>query len=296
MVNDPHQLRQMSIFARVVEAGSISKAAEQLQLSKSVISQHLKRLEQELGATLLKRTTRRQQLTAVGQEFYLYCQQLNDFAEQGWRCVQERQSVPQGDVVITAPHALMSSVVVPAIGNLMKQHQDIRPQFIVSDMPLDLMDDNIDLAIRVGASADSNYKQRRIGQFRDVLVASEQYLLTSKLPLEDMRYIANHWQGQVIQHHFIGKRDLEMEKSLMFKAGCTVDSFPSLLALIEQDLGIGLIPELAFNRANSTLVEVLPEYQLKQNSVYALHPYQTLPLVVSSCLTAIEQRMALHTS
>ena len=292
MIKTPHQLRQMSVFARVVEAGSISKAAEQLALSKSVVSQHLKRLEQEMGATLLKRTTRRQQLTAVGQEFYTYCQQLNDFAEQAWRSVQERQSVPQGDIVITAPHALMSSVVVPAVGQLIKQYQSIRPQFIVSDKALDLMGDNIDLAIRVGASSDSNYKQRRIGQFRDVLVANEHYLVNSKLPLEQMFYIANHWQGREIHHQFTSKIEPNKSKSLTVNANCTVDSFPSAIALIEQGVGIGLVPELALAQARSRLVEVLPDYQLAQNTIYALHPYQQLPLVVSTCLTSIEQMLS----
>ena len=292
MIKAPHQLRQMSVFARVVEAGSISKAAEQLALSKSVVSQHLKRLEQDMGTTLLKRTTRRQHLTAVGQEFYTYCQQLNDFAEQAWRSVQERQSVPQGDVVITAPHALMSSVVVPAVGQLITQYQGIRPQFIVSDKALDLMDDNIDLAIRVGASGDSNYKQRRIGQFRDVLVANEHYLVNSKLPLEQMFYIANHWQGHEIHHQFISKIDPDKSKSLTVKANCTVDSFPSAIALIEQGVGIGLVPELALAQVSTKLVEVLPEYQLAQNTIYALHPYQHLPLVVSTCLTSIEQMLS----
>ena len=292
MIKAPHQLRQMSVFARVVEAGSISKAAEQLALSKSVVSQHLKRLEQEMGATLLKRTTRRQQLTALGQEFYTYCQQLNDFAEQAWRSVQERQSVPQGDIVITAPHALMSSVVVPAVGQLIKQYQGIRPQFIVSDKALDLMGDNIDLAIRVGASSDSNYKQRRIGQFRDVLVATEHYLVNSKLPLEQMFYIANHWQGHEIHHQFTSKIDPDKSKSLTVNANCTVDSFPSAIALIEQGVGIGLVPELALAQARSRLVEVLPDYQLAQNTIYALHPYRQLPLVVSTCLTSIEQMLS----
>ncbi|GAA06590.1 bacterial regulatory helix-turn-helix, lysR family protein [Photobacterium leiognathi subsp. mandapamensis svers.1.1.] len=72
-----NKLRQMSIFAHIVEEGSVSAAANKLDLSKSVVSQHLKTLEQELGITLLKRTTRRHTLTQAGEAFYQSCREIN---------------------------------------------------------------------------------------------------------------------------------------------------------------------------------------------------------------------------
>lgn len=83
-----HKLRQMSIFAHIVEQGSVSAAALKLDLSKSVVSQHLKRLEEELGASLLKRTTRRQVLTPMGERFYLSCKDLNNLADSAWESAQ----------------------------------------------------------------------------------------------------------------------------------------------------------------------------------------------------------------
>jgi len=93
----------MSVFAKVVESGSISAAAESLNLSKSVVSQHLKVLEDELGVGLLKRTTRRQTLTPAGKDFFEKCQQMNQLATQAWDNARESQITPKGHIHITAP-------------------------------------------------------------------------------------------------------------------------------------------------------------------------------------------------
>lgn len=91
-----NRLRQMAIFAHVVETGSVSAAADKLNVSKSVVSQHLKTLENELGMVLMKRTTRRQTLTDVGEQFYLKCKELNSIAESAWDIASDYQTEPQG--------------------------------------------------------------------------------------------------------------------------------------------------------------------------------------------------------
>ena len=173
-----NQLRQMSLFARVVEAGSISAAAAQLELSKSVVSQHLKALEQELGVVLLKRTTRRQHLTEAGQTFYERCRALNQVAEEAWAEVQQRTGELKGRIRLTAPDALMAPLIAPLVAELLKVSPGLQPELIASDAQLDLMQQQIDLAIRVGESPDSQLRQRRIGEFRDVLCAAPS-LITS---------------------------------------------------------------------------------------------------------------------
>ena len=168
-----NRLRQMSVFAHIVEAGSITAAAESLQLSKSVVSQHLKSLETDIGVALLKRTTRRQTLTTAGEKFYEQCRKLNDVANSAWTEAQDSLREPQGKVRITAPNALMGALVAPAIGELLSRYPKLEPELISSDSQLNLFEDNIDLAIRVGRSPQSNVKQRRIGEFRDVLCMSQ---------------------------------------------------------------------------------------------------------------------------
>lgn len=278
----------MEIFALIVEQGSISAAAEKLELSKSVISQHLKSLEQSLGLVLLKRTTRRQSLTEAGRSFYVSCKSLNDIANNAWQQLEPLKTQPKGHIKLTASHAIMDSLVVPAITKLMKIYPELSPELISEDQHLDFMENNIDLAIRVGMSKESTYRQRRIGQFRDVLCGSP--LLKQDKGLADLPYIANSWQGKNITHKFLSKRNKELV--LKPQPACIANSFHSCLSLIKAGAGIGLIPSFYFAKATDELIDLLPDVKLEENPIYALHPYSNQPVNVKVCIKAIEEELA----
>jgi len=284
------RLKQMSLFAHIVETGSISATAEKLSLSKSVVSQHLKILEQELNLVLFKRTTRKLMITEAGQEFYQYCKQLNNIAETAWQSAQSHSLVPSGKVKITAPHALVESVLAPAICQLMEQYPKIQPELTVSDSFLDFMENNIDVAIRVGQSPSSNLKQKRIGAFSDVLCGQKQ-LLDKYEALQDIPYIANAWQKAEIHHQFFnaGGEVLEFNST----ASCQVDSLITSFALIKSGAGIGLIPDFFLNQTSSEVINAVPDFSLQQNNVYALHAYQAyVPKAIEVTIDAIEQQFS----
>ncbi|WP_028771397.1 LysR family transcriptional regulator [Shewanella waksmanii] len=288
-----HRLRYMSVFAHIVDCGSITKAADKLQLSKSVVSQHLKSLESDLGVALLKRTTRKQWLTAAGENFYRQCKAINQVADGAWEHAQTAQAVPHGKVRITAPNALMETLVTPVIANLLRQYPRLQPQLISSDQQLDLAKHNIDLAIRVGRSANSSDKQRRIGEFRDILCGQQDYLSTT--PIEQARYIANDWQGEQICHQFLPCDDSVQGFEYRATAHCSSNSFHSCLALIKASAGIGLVPEFHPSLSSFALQAVFAQHQLPANAVYVVHSYsQYLPLSVQVCIESIEQQLALH--
>ncbi len=291
-----NQLRHMSVFAHIVETGSITHAAESLQLSKSVISQHLKALELALGVTLLKRTTRRQTLTSAGIDFYAHCKELNSIADRAWLQAQEVLEVPKGVIRITAPNALMETLVAPAIGQVMSQYPLLKPELISSDQQIDLITENIDLAIRVGQSKDSLIKQRRIGEFRDVLCSQKPPLKKAQkqkpADMSDSAYIANAWQGKKIEHLFKGKDNTANEFQFKTEARCQANSFYTCLTLIQSGPGMGLIPDFKLVSIDPPLHEVFPGYRLSVNPVYALYTYdKQLPLSLKVCLSAIEQQL-----
>lgn len=289
-----NQLRYMSVFARIVEEGSITAAADSLQLSKSVVSQHLKTLEDELGISLLKRTTRRQTLTSAGKDFYQQCKVLNDIADTAWKQAKDTLETPQGSIRITAPDAFMSSLIAPAISNIIKKHPLLKPEIISSDQHLDLLADNIDLAIRVGPSTISSMKQRRIGHFRDVLCATPAFIACEirRGIDQESAYIANTWQSEQIFHDFTHK-ETNTPFTFSTKARCKADSFNTCLALISEGTGMGLIPDFLLKQVNTSVSEVFPRFQLAENSIYALHPYSNkIPLSVELCLAAIEEQLA----
>ncbi len=287
-----NKLRQMSIFAHIVEEGSVSAAANKLDLSKSVVSQHLKTLEQELGITLLKRTTRRHTLTQAGEAFYQSCREINTIADIAWDQAQEMQTEPQGRLCITAPNALMDTLVSPVIADLMKQYPKLKPELISDDQHVNLMKYDIDLAIRVGQSQDSNLKQKRLGEFKDVLYGSTQLNTTD---IHQLPYIANQWQGKHIKHVFTATNGETMIYET--EAHCTTNSFHSCVALIKAGAGIGIIPDFYLSQISShqenTIVPLPLNMSLSSNTIYALSPFnKSAPLAVTLCIAALEKQLA----
>ncbi len=282
-----NRLRQMAIFAHIVEQGSVSAAADKLELSKSVVSQHLKALEQELGVTLLKRTTRRQTLTGIGEEFYLSCKNINDITHQAWNKVHQQINEPSGRIRITASHALMDSLVAPVIATLLKDYPKLRPELINDDQHLDFMQHDIDLAIRVGTSPDSNLKQKRIGKFRDVLCGRAEM---QSQPLANLPYIANQWQGRHYRH--LLQTQSGEQQTFISDAICITNSFHSALALIREGAGIGLIPDFYLPSLKNELVNLTPKLMLPENSVYALTAFNSHPPVaVLTCIERLEHQL-----
>ncbi len=291
-----NQSRHTQIFCQIVDAGGISKAAEALEVSKSVISQHLKALERELGVSLLNRTTRRQTLTPVGKEFYQQCKQINQLTKQAWQQAQAAQEVAQGIVTITAPHALMDSVVAPAIGELLIKHPLIKPVLIADDQRQDLIKNNIDIAVRVGELPDSDYRQIKLGEFRDVLCASQTYIdkhFSDSAAIEwpTIHYIANDWQGSHVNHQLTHVQSKNMPLNLSFTPQRRANSLPTVVALAKAGAGIALLPHFIVAQ-ESALISVVADYQLPPNEVFALHAYSSgKPKAVELAIGAINSKM-----
>ncbi|WP_281629646.1 LysR family transcriptional regulator [Vibrio sp. St2] len=278
--------KQMMIFKAIVEAGSISKAADKLELSKSVLSTHLKQLESELATDLLKRTTRKQSLTPAGERFYQHCITMNDVMSTAWDDIRQLQKEPSGKLSITAPIALMESIVVPALSDAFAPFPDVSLNLVAEDKQLDLMQHDIDLAIRVGESPDSNVKQKRIGQFRDVLCQS----VESHQSPETAKYIANNWQPKTITHLF---HDINGDNAteLSYLTHHKVNTVSQVASLIRQDMGIGLLPDFMLSQYPD-LRPCFKQKQLMHNNVYALHPYsKSPPTSVIRAIDAIEKRL-----
>ncbi|WP_297478616.1 LysR family transcriptional regulator [uncultured Photobacterium sp.] len=276
-----NKLRLMSIFVEVVECGSISKAAEKLELSKSVISLALKQLEQELQLCLLKRTTRKQTLTTAGSHFYLQCAQMTQQAEAAWLEASEFTQIPSGTLTVTAPHALMRSIVVPALTMTFNDYAKINLNFISDDEHVDIIQQNIDLAVRVGTSKDSNLKQRKVGQFCDVLCHAK----TMTLDIQSAPYIAQHWQIEPVIQQLFYKQQVKYQ--IKHRANTLFD----VVSLLEMGLGVGVIPDfiLKQNRHLQAATDALPSMA---NPIYVLHPYQThVPLTVTLAIAAIENKI-----
>lgn len=279
-------LRHMIVFYHIVDTGSVSAAADRLNLSKSVISQQLKDLETELGVTLLNRNTRKQALTSAGESFFHECLKINQIATNAWSNVSQVCDTASGSIRITAPNAFIDFLVAPAMSKLLKQHPDMVPELLGNDQRVDLVENQIDLAIRVGALPSSDYKQRRIGSFRDVLCGSPEFIKTNKVrdqihfcdgstPL-NINYIANTWQGKKIQHTLVHDQTGDLI-NVSFTSNRICNSLPTVLSLLKSGCGLAFIPDFIFEQHKHELIEAFPGYRSDSVPIFALYPHSGQP-------------------
>jgi LysR family transcriptional regulator, transcriptional activator for aaeXAB operon len=297
-------IRHMVVFSHVVECGSVSAAATKLNVAKSVVSQQLKVLEGELGVALLNRSTRSNALTAAGKAFYAQCRQISDIANSAWTNARESQRLALGSICISAPNALIEPIIAPALGELVEQNEGIYPTLLSDDSRVHLLEDKVDLAIRVGRMTSSEYKQRKLGSFRDVLCASPGYLAKHGVTpawLHDQQhrkvavhYVANRWQGTHIQHRLTHKKSKKVIQ-LAFDANRLCNSLPAVVEMTRAGCGFAFIPDFVFNRykQSQALVEVMPDYNCDSAAVYAVHAFNGgPPTIVNLVIEAIKNKIA----
>ena len=175
-------LEEMKSFVRVVEAGSISKAAEQLGIAKSGVSRRLSELEKRLGVKLINRTTRRSSLTDAGQAYYRGAVRLlGDVAELD-ASVAESDRALGGTLRLAVPLTFGLSHLAPAIDEFLALHAGLDVDVDFSDRRIDLVEQGVELAIRIAELDDSSLQARRICPIRLVLCASPGYLDTHGVP------------------------------------------------------------------------------------------------------------------
>ncbi|MDF1589642.1 MAG: LysR family transcriptional regulator [Gammaproteobacteria bacterium] len=169
-------LDEMQTFIRIVEAGSITQAAEQLNTVKSAISRRLSLLEHRLGVTLLVRTTRKQTLTDAGQQYYQQCIRIIDDINDVESSLRTNDVAFSGRIKIAAPLSFGLAKLCPIFKQFNELHPDIEFDINFNDRQVNLIEEGYDLAIRIAQLDDSNLIARRLTSIRLMLCASPDYL------------------------------------------------------------------------------------------------------------------------
>ncbi|HCR98746.1 MULTISPECIES: LysR substrate-binding domain-containing protein [Halomonadaceae] len=181
-------LEEQQAFITVVDSGSITGAAERLGITVSGVSRALNRLERKLGATLLRRTTRRLELTEEGETFLDHCRRILTAVEAAEESVQDHHGQPQGRLRVNAAPSFMQFVIVPVLGEFRARYPGITLQLDTHDRFVDLLEQRVDLAIRIGELDDSSLHARRLGHSPLRILASPAYLKRAGTPqsIEDL--------------------------------------------------------------------------------------------------------------
>lgn len=286
------RLKRMAVFARVVELGSMSAAARELDMTASAVSQQVRQLEAEIGLVLLHRSTRRLSTSEAGQAYYEDCAAMLHAAQSSERRLSDLRDEPRGELRIAFPVAF-SAHLAAATAPLLRAHPRLSLRLFAEDRRIDLIAERIDLAIRVGALTDSTLIARRLVEWPHMLVAAAAYAQEHGLP-QTPEELARH---QVLSLSVMNEAEfIELHRSgqparrVRVSGSVTGNSFIALREMMLEGAGIMRIPGPdATPLIDAGLaVPVLPDWSMAPIGVYALTVQRdSQPAKVRLAITAI---------
>ena len=182
------RLRAMASFVRIVERGSLTAAAAELGVSLPSMVRSLAALEGSLGVTLLNRTTRRLHLTDAGRQYLENCRAVLSQVHEGEAALHSRRSTPRGRLSLTASVLFGRRYIAPLVGEFLRSHPEVSAELLFVDRVVNLIEEGVDAAVRIGHLADSTLTAIPLGEVRQVVCASPAYLQSHGVPrrLEDL--------------------------------------------------------------------------------------------------------------
>lgn len=204
------QMQSMRVFLRVVEAGTFTKAAESLGLPKGTVTKLVQHLESRLKVKLLHRTTRRVTVTDDGAAYYERVSRLINEIDEVEAGLARLNVLPSGRLRVDVPTVVADALLVPALPVFLARYPDIQLEMGVTDRAIDLIEDNVDCAVRGGVLLDESLVARRIGALQFVTVCSPEYLRHHGRPLHPEELAAGHLAvtffsprgGRKYPHHY----------------------------------------------------------------------------------------------
>ncbi|MFS2124121.1 LysR family transcriptional regulator [Pseudomonas sp. Pseusp97] len=274
------QLQAIRAFARVVEAGNFTRAADSLDMPNATLSKLVQELEAHLGVRLLQRTTRRVTVTPEGQDYYAKATRVLRDLEDIDSTFNIARSRPRGQLRIDVGGSTARDVLVPLLPDFLARYPDIRIDLGVSDRSVDLVSDNVDCVIRGGALDASSLVARGIGQATMVTCASPEYLRHNGIPAypEELRnghrlvsYLSPQ-NGRAVPFRF--ERDGERsELKLEHRIGVN-ESNAHLAACVA---GLGIVQTFSYAAGaalrDGTLVEILADWRPAPYPFHVVYPH-----------------------
>src|SRR5262245_15042451 len=179
----------MTSFVRIVDRGSLTSAASDLGVSLPSMVRALASLEPQLGATLLNRTTRRLHLTDEGRQYLERCRAILGQVQEAETALHSRRAAPRGRLAVTAPSLFGQRYVAPLMSEFLRRHPEVSGELLLVDRVVNLVEEGVDAAVRIGHLPDSSLVAIPLGNVRRVMCASPAYLRAHGAPrrLEDLR-------------------------------------------------------------------------------------------------------------
>lgn len=288
----------LTVFTRVVECGSFARAADRLAMSTSAVSRHVAELETHLGARLLNRTTRRLSLTESGRSFHERCVQLLADLTEAEEEVNAAVAVPRGTLRLTSSITFGVRYLAPAIVDFGARHPDVTFDVELSDRAVDIVEEGMDLAIRIGGIGSQALIARQLAATQLVLCAAPGYLERRGVP----RLPADLAAHSCLTYEYLAAGDVWQfrdrdggEHSVRIAGSAHANNGSLLCALAVAGMGVLLEPDfiVAAEIRAGRLVPLLPGFRPPTSTIYAAYPSRRhLSAKVRLFVDALAERFA----
>lgn len=266
-------IADLEIFAKVVTAGSMSAAGRELDLSPAVVSKRISHLETRLGTRLFHRTTRQLQLTETGRGFYERVVQILATVQEAEAFVSSGHERAGGSLKIAAPTGFSRLHIAPYLGRFLKQYPDLSLEIVATDAIVDIVRENINVAIRISELDDSSMVAKKLAPCRQIFVASPDYLKEHGTPKT---------HDELVKHKIVVENNAswrvqgpEGMLSLKLSGEIKTNSSEIVHQALVAGCGIGLRStwEIRDDLQAKRLVHILPQYREAPGvAVYAVYP------------------------
>lgn len=288
------RIRAMQVFTEVADRGSLTEAGEALDMSRAMVSRYLESLESWLGARLLHRTTRRVSLTDAGAEALPRCRQVLELTHDVQAAAGARSAVPTGKLRITTSASFAQAHLAAAVSDFLKQHPQTQIELIALERTVNLVEERMDLAVRIGNQLDDTMVARRLATCRSVVCAAPAYVAAHGAPTAPEQLRAH----RCLTHAHVGRTEWRLQRDgNTLKVPVSGPLQSNEVAATRQaaldGLGIALIPTyfISADVAQGRLVRLLPGYEPEALGIHAVYlSRQHQPLLLRVMLEFLAKR------
>ncbi|MEN5102062.1 LysR family transcriptional regulator [Stenotrophomonas sp. TWI273] len=290
------RMTAMNVFVEVAERGSLTAAAEALEMSRAMVTRYLAEVERWLGARLLHRTTRRISLTGPGEAALLRFRQMLAIGDELRGELATDNPEPHGLLRVTASVSFGQNHLAAAVAEFVKRHPLTRVELLLVDRVVNLVEERVDIAVRISRAIDPSLIARPLGQCRSVLCAAPSYLAERGTPTT-ADALATH---NCLTHHYVGKSVWHLQRdgrkiAVAVGGNISANEASLLLEAVRAGAGIAMLPmyQIAPLLHAGELVAVLPDHEVELLGLYAVYASRRqLPTIMRSFLDFLVERFA----
>jgi len=288
------RMTSVAVFVAVVDRGSLTAAADSMDMSRAMASRYLAELEGWLGVRLLHRTTRKLSLTSAGELALVRCRRMLELGEDMRSVLADPDAAPHGLIRITCGTSFGQAHLAAAVADFVQHFPGTSVDMLLQDHAVDLVEERIDLAVRIARELDDSLIARRLTACRSLLCATPAYLQRKGTPTraEDLS------EFNCLTHFYVGKRKWKLTLNgraiaVPVSGNVSANEATVLMQAVRADVGIAMLPTylVAPLIRSGELVTVLPDHEPDVLGIYGLYgSRRQQPLIVRSFLDFVAAR------